>query len=154
MESVVSIGARRRSSAGRGARVWPRGRAHPWQLALVVAAVLAPLPPAIGFARFVDGRGYGVLIACTAAVVALPLFLHRRRATFVGAAAVAGAALVPWILVGSLIGLWTFAPSVPLLWAAACADPRRRPAAAPMVFGAGVLLTAAIVALPGFWWWR
>ncbi|UQX00352.1 hypothetical protein [Streptomyces sp. RerS4] len=131
-----------------------RGSAHPWQLALVLFAVLAPLPPAIGFSRVVDGHGYWVLIGLTTAAVASPLFLHRRRAAFVGTAGVVGAVLVPWILFGILIGLGTFALSVPLLWAAGAADPRRRPVAAPALFAAGTLLWVAIVALPGFWWWR
>ncbi|CAL9635640.1 hypothetical protein SUDANB120_06197 (plasmid) [Streptomyces sp. enrichment culture] len=130
------------------------GWAHPWQFALVVFAVLAPLPPVIGYSRLVEGSGYALIVGATAAVVALPLALHRRRAAFAGAAALGGAVLVPWVLVGSLLGMWAFAWSVPLMWAAAVADPRRRPVVAPVLFVAGTLLAAAIVALPGFWWQR
>ncbi|WP_411075839.1 hypothetical protein [Streptomyces sp. cmx-4-7] len=132
----------------------PGDWAHPWQFALVVYAVLAPLPPVVGFSRFVEGSGYVTVVGVTTAVVALPLMLHHRRAAFTRAAALGGAVLVPWIFVGSLIGMWTFAWSVPLMWAAAAADPRRRPVVAPVLFAVGTLLAVAIVALPGFWWQR
>ncbi|MET9609034.1 hypothetical protein ABZZ17_28910 [Streptomyces sp. NPDC006512] len=133
---------------GRGAREW----AHPWQYALAVCAVLAPVPPALGSDAFFDGPGYRVACAVTVAVVALPLFLGRRRTSFVRAAAVAGAVLLPWSVLGSLGGMYVFFLSAPLLWLAALADPRRRPVAAAVLAGAGALLVAAIVTVPGFWW--
>ncbi|MFD3696970.1 hypothetical protein ACFWUZ_12590 [Streptomyces sp. NPDC058646] len=129
-------------------------RAHPWQFALVVTAAMAPVAPGLAFSRYTEGFAYPVTFSVTAALVALPLFLHRRRAGFVRAAATVGAVMVPWSLLGSLGGLGVFFLSVPLLWAAAAADPRRRPAAAAVLAAGGVLLAVAMVAVPGFWWRR
>ncbi|MET8296602.1 hypothetical protein ABZW02_21415 [Streptomyces sp. NPDC005180] len=87
----------------------------------------------------------------TTAVAALPLTLHRRRMAFAVAAALGGAVLMPWVALGSLIGMWAFAVQVALMSAAVAADPRRRPVLAPILLAAGTLLmVVAIVALPGF----
>ncbi|MCX5197772.1 hypothetical protein OOK31_28410 [Streptomyces sp. NBC_00249] len=131
-----------------------RERVHPWQFALVLCALLAPLPPLLEFSRFVEGAAYPLVVALTVALVALPLLLHRRRAAFVCAARVCGAVLLPWVFTGALIGMYTFLPSVPLLWLASFADPRRRLVVGRLAFAAGALLSAAIVVVPGFWWRR
>ncbi|MEV7510139.1 hypothetical protein AB0O57_19535 [Streptomyces sp. NPDC091201] len=135
---------------------WPPGWAHPWQLTLIVFAVLAALPPAVDYSPLLDGSrlGYGAIIGGTAAVVALPLALHRHRNAFEAASALGGVALTVWILHTMLVGTWTFALSVPLMWAAVSADPRRRPVLAPFFLTAGMLLAGAVVAWPGFWWRR
>ncbi|WP_412075005.1 hypothetical protein ACLF6K_02595 [Streptomyces xanthophaeus] len=147
-----------RARTGRGAHegaVDPRSeRVHPWQLALVVTAMVAPVPPGFGFSRHTEGFGFPVTFALTAALVALPLFFHRRPASFVRASATVGTVLVPWSVIGSLGGLGVFFLSIPLLWLAAAADPRRRPAAGPALAAAGALLAVAMVAVPGFWWRR
>ncbi|MEU6213431.1 hypothetical protein ABZ891_26455 [Streptomyces sp. NPDC047023] len=135
-------------------RRWPPGWAHPWQLTLIVFAVLAPLPPAVDYSALVDGArlGYGAIIGATTAVVALPLALHRHRNAFEAASTLGGVALTVWILYTWPAGTWTFALSVPLMRAAASADPRRRPILAPLLLTAGTLLAGAVVAWPGFWW--
>ncbi|MEV7174595.1 hypothetical protein AB0O18_33460 [Streptomyces sp. NPDC093224] len=96
--------------------------------------------------------GYGAIIGGTAAVVALPLALHRHRNAYEAASTLGGVALTVWILYTWLAGTWTFALSVPLMRAAASADPRRRPVLAPLLLTAGTLLAGAVVAWPGFWW--
>ncbi|MFE9629414.1 hypothetical protein [Streptomyces sp. NPDC006463] len=53
---------------------------------------------------------------------------------------------------GALDGLGVFFLSVPLMWLAAFADPRRRPASAAVMGGAGALVMAAMATVPGFWW--
>ncbi|MFF4321508.1 hypothetical protein [Streptomyces sp. NPDC001568] len=135
---------------GDGAREW----AHPWQYALAVCAVLSPVPPALGWNPFMDGPGYPVVCAVTAGLIALPLLLGRRRASFVRAAGVVGAVVVPWSVLGSLGGMMVFLLSAPLLWLAAVADPRRRPLGGLVAAGVGALLVVAMVTVPGFWWRR
>ncbi|MGW7347606.1 hypothetical protein [Streptomyces sp. NPDC054854] len=134
---------------GDGARDW----AHPWQYALALCAPLSPLPPALGSNPFGEGPVHLVVCAVTAGLVALPLFLGRRRASFVRAAVIVGVVMLVWSVLGSLGGMMVFFLSAPLLWLAAAADPRRRPAGA-VAAGAGALLVAAMVTVPGFWWQR
>lgn len=141
-----------RGAPGRGARDGARHWAHPWQFALAVCALLAPVPPAITFGAVMEGIGYPLLCSATAALVAWPLFLHRRRAAFVRASAIGGLVLMMWSYVGALGGLGVFFLSVPLMWMAAFADPRRRPVSAAVMAGAGGLLIVAMATVPGFWW--
>lgn len=131
-----------------GARDW----VHPWQFGLAVCALLAPVPPAFVFATYTEGVGHAVLFAVTAALVARPLFLHHRRAAFVRASAIGGLVLMMWSYAGSLGGLGVFFLSVPLMWLAAFADPRRRPVPAAVMTGSGALLMVAMATVPGFWW--
>ncbi|MEU7725524.1 hypothetical protein AB0B78_09780 [Streptomyces sp. NPDC040724] len=131
-----------------GAGTW----VHPWQFGLAVCALLAPVPPALMFGTYMEGIAYVVLFAVTAALVAWPLFLRHRRAEFVRASAIGGLVLMMWSYVGALGGLGVFFLSVPLMWLAAFADPRRRPVAAAVMTGAGALLMAAMATVPGFWW--
>ncbi|WP_404952714.1 hypothetical protein [Streptomyces sp. 147326] len=131
-----------------GARHW----VHPWQFGLAVCALLAPVPPAFVFGTYMEGIAYAVLFAVTAALVAWPLFLRHRRAAFVRTSAIGGLVLMLWSYVGSLGGLGVFFLSVPLMWLAAFADPRRRPVPAAVMTGAGALLMVAMATVPGFWW--
>ncbi|MFG2987972.1 hypothetical protein ACGFZK_01405 [Streptomyces sp. NPDC048257] len=148
MKAEVVTGRGAHVGSGAGSREW----AHPWQYALALCAVVAPVPQVLSFGPFVDGPGYLMICAVTDALVALPLFLGRRRASFVRVAVAAGAVLVPWSVIGALGGMGAFFLSVPLLWLAALADPRRRPRTAVALAGAGVLLVTAMLTVLGFWW--
>ncbi|MGW6945296.1 hypothetical protein [Streptomyces xanthophaeus] len=150
MESRVMTGRGAHEGVGGGA---PE-RAHPWQVALVLTALAAPVPPGFSFSHYTVGFWYPVAFSLTAALIALPLFFHRRRSTFAGSAAIVGAVLVPWSVLGSLAGMGVFFLSVPLLWLAVAADPRRRPVAGPVLAAAGAVLAVAMVVVPGFWWQR
>ncbi|MFD8981306.1 hypothetical protein [Streptomyces sp. NPDC059564] len=132
-------------------RVRSGDRIHPWQFALALCAVLVPLPPAIGFARFMDGPGQPLAVGVTAAFVALPLLFHHRRDDFARAARIMAGALLPWACAGALFGTAVFFLAAPLLLLASFADPRRRRVTAAAVFASGLLLTAAVTALPGYW---
>ncbi|MFJ3838371.1 hypothetical protein ACIPY6_22970 [Streptomyces sp. NPDC090054] len=148
MGAGVVTGGGAHAGFGDGARDW----AHPWQYALALCALLSPVPPALGWNPFMDGPVYLVVCAVVAGLVAVPLLLGRRRASFVRAAVVVGAVMVPWSVLGSLGGMMVFFMSAPLLWLAAVADPRRRPVFGAVAAGVGALLVAAMVAVPGFWW--
>lgn len=129
-------------------RVTECERVHPWQFGLAVCAAVIPLPPVIAS----GGGSFAIpLVVATTALLAVPPALHARPAAFERAAGTIAAALLPWSLIGAWVGMFVFLPSAPLLLLAAFADPRRRPRAARVLAGAGLLLTAA-VALS--WWNR
>ncbi|MGW6781857.1 hypothetical protein [Streptomyces sp. NPDC054987] len=124
-----------------------RERVHPWQFGLATCAAVLPLPPIVAS----GGSPFAVpLVVATTAVLAVPLALHARPAAFERAAGTLAAALVPWSLIGSWVGMFAFFPSAPLLLLAAFADPRRRPRTARCLAAAGLLLTAAI----SLSWWN
>ncbi|MFG2985943.1 hypothetical protein ACGFYQ_32645 [Streptomyces sp. NPDC048258] len=141
-----------RDGARNGARDGARDGVHPWQFGLAVCALLAPVPPAFMFSAYTEGIGYPLVCSVTAALVAWPLLLHHRRAAFVRASAIGGPVLMMWSYIGALGGLGVFFLSVPLMWSAAFADPRRRPVSAAVTTGAGALLMVAMATVPGFWW--
>ncbi|MFD6225850.1 hypothetical protein ACFWFZ_03055 [Streptomyces sp. NPDC060232] len=90
------------------------------------------------------------LVVATTALLAVPPALHARPAAFERAAATLAAALLPWPLIGSWVGMFAFLPSAPLLLLAAVADPRRRPRAAKFLAAAGLLLAVAV----SLSWWN
>ncbi|MEU9085390.1 hypothetical protein [Streptomyces sp. NPDC048357] len=110
------------------------------------------MPPAFLAGAYVEGIGYPVFVSVTALLVAWPLCLRHRRAAFVRTSAIGGLVLMMWSYVGALGGLGVFFLSVPLMWLAAFADPRRRPVPAAVMTGAGALLMLAMATVPGFWW--
>ncbi|MFF8264262.1 hypothetical protein [Streptomyces virginiae] len=118
-----------------------RESVHPWQFGLVVCAALTPLPPLIMW----PGHGLLPLAFATAAVVAVPLLLHARPSGFGWAIGIISALLLPWSVIGAMAGMVLFLPSVLQLLLAAGADPRRRPTAAKVMAGAGLLLSAAVL---------
>lgn len=129
-------------------RVTTRENVHPWQFGLALCAVVTPLPPIVA-----SGDGFFALplVVATTAVLAIPLFLHARPSAFAWATGTISAALLPWSLIGAWFGMFVFFPSIPLLLLAAFANPRRRPTAARVLAGAGLLLAAAVTLL---WWGR
>ncbi|MFD7263585.1 hypothetical protein [Streptomyces sp. NPDC059874] len=123
-----------------------RAGIHPWQFGLVVCAAVTPLVPLILWA----GEGiHGTLpfAFTTAAVVAVPLCFHARPVGFGRAAGTVAALLVPWAFIGAMAGMFLFFPSVLQLLLAAGADPRRRPTAAKVMGGAGLLMSVPVVTL-------
>ncbi|MEU6882446.1 hypothetical protein [Streptomyces sp. NPDC046712] len=129
-------------------RATARDSVHPWQFGLAVCAAVTPLPPIVA-----SGDGFFVLplVVATTVVLAIPLFLHARPSAFKRATGTISAVLLPWSLIGAWFGMFLFFPSIPLLLLAAFADPRRRPTAAKVLAGAGLLLAAAVALL---WWGR
>ncbi|MFB7353258.1 hypothetical protein [Streptomyces gardneri] len=117
---------------------------HPWQIGLVLLAATTPLIPLISW----SGQGYDILSLAlvTAGVAALPLLLHARPSGFGWCIAVVSVLLLPWTFVGAMAGMFLFFPSVLQLWLAAGADPRRRPTAAKVMTGAGLLLSVVVLA--------
>ncbi|MEU7075135.1 hypothetical protein AB0B30_19410 [Streptomyces narbonensis] len=117
---------------------------HPWQFGLVLLAAMTPLVPLISW----SGQGYTILSLAfvTAGVTAVPLLLHARPSGFGWCIACVSALLLPWSFVGAMAGMFLFFPSVLQLWLAAGADPRRRPAAAKAMAGAGLLVSVAVLA--------
>ncbi|WP_329125912.1 hypothetical protein [Streptomyces sp. NBC_01353] len=115
---------------------------------MALCAVVTPLPPIVA-----SGDGFFALplVVATTAVLAIPLFLHARPSAFAWATGTISAALLPWSLIGAWFGMFVFFPSIPLLLLAAFANPRRRPTAARVLAGAGLLLAAAVTLL---WWGR
>ncbi|WP_329387662.1 hypothetical protein OG625_31195 [Streptomyces sp. NBC_01351] len=111
------------------------------QFGLVVCAVLTPLVPLIVWAV----EGILVLAFVTAAVVAVPLCFHARPTWFGRAAGTVAALLVPWAFIGAMAGMFLFFPSALQLLLAAGADPRRRPTAAKVMAGVGLLLSVPVV---------
>ncbi|MFJ8012238.1 hypothetical protein [Streptomyces sp. NPDC096339] len=118
-------------------------RVHPWQFGLVLCAALTPLPVLIVW--FADS-GILALGLATAAVVAVPSFLYARPSAFVYVTGTIVACLVLWSFVGAMAGMFLFFPSALQLLLATGADPRERPAAAKVMAGAGLLLSAAVLA--------
>lgn len=158
MEAEMTAGVAAAHAGPRGLRclrgrdgVLTRDRIHPWQFALALCAVLVPLPPAIGFARFTDLPGQPPAVAVTAAFVASPLLLHHRRDTFARAARIMAGVLLPWVYAGAMVGTAVFFLAAPLLLLASFADPRRGRVAAAAAFASGLLLAAAMTAVPGYW---
>ncbi|MEU8879994.1 hypothetical protein [Streptomyces hydrogenans] len=127
-------------------RVTTREYVHPWQFALAVCAVVVPLPPVV-----IERGGSFVLpfVAATTALLVVPLLLHARPDIFPGVAAALAVLLLPWSVFASLVGMFVFFPSVPLLVLAAAADPRRRPRAARLMAATGLVLTASVMSS---WW--
>ncbi|MFB7342185.1 hypothetical protein ACFCZ6_19225 [Streptomyces hydrogenans] len=134
-------------------RVTARGSVHPWQFGLAVCAVVLPLPPVIAS----EGGFFALpLVVATTALLAVPLLLHARPDIFPLAAGAIAALLLPWSVFGSLVGLFVFLPSAPLLVLAAAADPRRRPRAARLLAATGLVLTASVMASgwrPAYFGW-
>ncbi|MEU9305890.1 hypothetical protein [Streptomyces sp. NPDC048269] len=122
-----------------------RDSVHPWQFGLVVLAAITPLAPLIAW----SGPGYTTLSLAfvTAGVVAIPLLLHARPSGFGWSIGFISALLLPWSFVGAMAGMFFFFPSLLQLLLAAGADPRRRPTAAKVMAGAGLLLSAAVLTL-------
>ncbi|MEU9160955.1 hypothetical protein AB0D29_11895 [Streptomyces sp. NPDC048424] len=110
------------------------------------------MPPAFMAGARMEGLGYPVFLSVTGLLVAWPLFLRHRRVAFVRTSAIGGLVLMMWSYAGALGGLGVFSLSVPLMWLAAFADPRRRPVPAAVMAGAGALLMVAMATVPGFWW--
>ncbi|MFE2327390.1 hypothetical protein ACFXD5_26290 [Streptomyces sp. NPDC059385] len=109
--------------------------------------MMTPLPPlALIAGRSVASSPYAFI---TAAVIAVPLLLYARPSAFGWAVGFVSALLVPLSLSssGAVAGMFFFLPSVPQLLPAAGADPRRRPVAAKVMAGTGLLLSAAMLAL-------
>ncbi|MFB6617117.1 hypothetical protein ACIGFK_25880 [Streptomyces sp. NPDC085524] len=120
-----------------------RESVHPWQFGLVVLAAVTPLVPSTQWAWAPGG-----VLACvyaTAAVVAVPLFLHSRPSGFGWSAGFVAALLLPWSFIGAMAGMLVFFPSVLQLLLAAGADPRRRPRAATAMLGAGLVLSVLVL---------
>ncbi|MEJ8643698.1 hypothetical protein WKI68_24655 [Streptomyces sp. MS1.HAVA.3] len=94
-------------------------------------------------------RGYFTLTPAivTAGLVALPLLLHARPSGFGWSIGLVSALVLPWSFVGAMAGMFFFIPSVLQLLLAAGADPRQRPTAATLMAGAGLLLSATVLAL-------
>ncbi|MFE0643801.1 hypothetical protein ACFW2Y_19635 [Streptomyces sp. NPDC058877] len=121
---------------------------HPWQIGLVVCAVITPLLPIIP-----SGDPLFALppVIATTALTAAPLLFHARPPAFRWATGAVSAVLLPWSLIGSWFGMFVFFPSAPLLLLSAFSDPRRHPGAAGFLAGAGLLLAAAVTLS---WWGR
>lgn len=126
-------------------RATARDSVHPWQFGLVVLAAITPLAPLIAWSR----QGYTTLFLAfvTAGVVAVPLLLHARPSGFGWFIGLISAPLLLWSFVGAMAGMFLFLPSMLQLLLAAGADPRRRPTAAKVMAGAGLLLSAAVLTL-------
>lgn len=158
MEAEMTAGVAAAHAGPRGLRclrgrdgVLTRDRIHPWQFALALCAVLVPLPPAIGFARFTDLPGQPLAVAVTAAFVASPLLLHHRRDTFARAARIMAGVLLPWVYSrrhgrdGGLL------PRRPATTPGLLRGPAPGAVAAAAAFASGLLLAAAMTAVPGYW---
>ncbi|MFB8309322.1 hypothetical protein ACFC5T_12270 [Streptomyces sp. NPDC055961] len=117
---------------------------HPWRFGLVLLAAMTPLGP---LAVWVD-RGYISFppVLVTAAVAAVPLLFHARPSGFGWAVGIVSLLLLWWSFVAAMVGMFFFFPSVLQLWLASGADPRRRPVAAKVMVGAGLVLSALTVA--------
>ncbi|MFE5732032.1 hypothetical protein ACFQ7A_14155 [Streptomyces sp. NPDC056528] len=120
---------------------------HPWQFGLVLLAVITPLIPLLSW----TDEGYVGLfpVLATVGLTAVPLLLHARPQAFGRCAGLVAAPLLVWSFVGAMIGMFLFLPSALQLLLAAGADPRRRPTAAGAMAGAGLALSAVVLAR--FW---
>ncbi|MFJ3881572.1 hypothetical protein ACIPW5_29490 [Streptomyces sp. NPDC090077] len=120
-----------------------RAGIHPWQFGLVLSAVLTPLP--VLTVWFAGSVGLTLAIPTTA-LVSVPLFLHARPSAFVYVTGSIAALLVLWSFVGAMAGMFLFFPSALQLLLATGADPRERRTAAKIMAGAGLLLSAVVMA--------
>ncbi|MFF5637396.1 hypothetical protein [Streptomyces sp. NPDC012825] len=120
---------------------------HPWRFGLVLLAVTTPLIPLLSW----TDEGYAALfpVLATAGLTAVPLLFHARPPGFGRCAGLVAAPLLVRSFVGAMIGMFLFLPSALQLLLAAGADPRRRPAAAGVMAGAGLVLSAVVLAR--FW---
>lgn len=119
-------------------------RAHGWQIALAVGAVLAALP---WLALGVESTLVLVLFAFCGLPVAAPLLALRKREEFVRTCIGAASFCIFWAVCGFMLGTFVLLPSALLLLLAAGADPRRQPVTARFLGIAGILLATG--AVPG-----
>ncbi|MEV3990477.1 hypothetical protein AB0J57_16375 [Streptomyces sp. NPDC049837] len=124
--------------------------AHGLQRALAAGALIATLP-----VLFYALTSYVfVLHVLTAIAVAVPLFLFSRAVAFTRACLIVGLALLPWGVLGFLLGMFLFWPAALLLLLAAFADPRRHAVAAKVLGVAGGLVMAGFLAAVAAFSWH